>query len=127
MAMWWRLAFPLVFTLAPRLIPRLTRTAYVVWKLILDNRVPLLLRLLVPATLVYFILPISRLAYIGPAAYLVLLSFAIFLLLNFAPQDVVEGYAPWRARRSTKDSRNNDSSRVVEGRYHVVDDEESTK
>lgn len=126
--MWWRLAFPLMFFMGPRLIPRLVRTVYVVWKLTFDHRVPLLLKLLVPATLLYFVLPLSRLPYVGLAGYLVLLSFAIFLLLNLSPRDVVYGYAPWRAKqRPSTGSGEKHSSRVVEGSYEVVDEEESTK
>ena len=65
--MWWRLAFPLVLMFAPRVIPRVARTVRLVWKLIFDSRVPLLLRLLVPGSLVYFLTPFARLPYVGLA------------------------------------------------------------
>ena len=123
----FRFAFPLIMILAPRMIPRFVRTGYVVLKLLFDSRVPLLLRLLVPASLLYFVHPISRLPYLGPIGFLALLFLASFILLNLAPRDVVEGYAPWRARDRTETRTKGDSSRVVEGRYHLVDEEETTK
>ena len=125
--MWWRLAFPLIFTLAPRLIPRLARRVYLAWKLTFDRRVPLLLKLLAPATLIYIFTPFSRVPYAGPAGFIFLLSLAIWALVKFAPRDVVESYAPWMARERTASDRKQDSSRVVEGKYHMVDEEESNK
>ena len=125
--MLWRLAFPFVFFFAPRLIPRITRVAYLVWKLSLDSRVPLLLRLLVPATLVYFATPFSRFPYVGLAGYIPVLSLAIFFLLNLAPPRVVESHAPWRARQRTTHSSEKDPSRIVEGSSRLVDEEEPTK
>ena len=82
MAILWRLAFPLMFILAPRVIPRLVRTVYLVWKLYFDHRVPLLLKLLPPATIIYFLTPFARVPVVGLAGYLVVLAFAIFLFLK---------------------------------------------
>ena len=127
--MWFRLAFPLIFMFAPRLIPRLVRTAYLVWKLTFDHRVPLLLKLLVPASLIYLVTPFSRLPYgVGLVGFLMLLSLAVFILINFAPRNVVESYAPWRARSTTgSSSRREDPSKVVEGSYHLMDDQDPTE
>ena len=122
--MWWRLAFPLVLFFAPRLVPRLARRVYLVWKLLFDSRVPLLLKLMLPGTLLYFVLPISRIPYLGPAGYLVLLSFALWMLVSLAPRNVVDFYAPWRAKPSDGEK---DPSKVVEGRYHVVDEDQKAK
>ena len=125
--MWWRMAFPLVFILAPRLIPPVARRVYLVWKLTFDHRVPLLLRLLVPGTLVYFLTPVGRLPLVGPVGYLLVLSLAIWALFNLAPRHVVGSYAPWRAKGRTEERSKKESSGVVEGSYHLVDDEEPTK
>ena len=121
----WRLAFPPVFLLGPRIITRLVRTAHLVWQLTSDRRVPLLLKLLVPGTVAYFLTPISRFPYIGPIGYLAILFLAVRILVNLAPRDVVESYAPWMARRTTPDgSKGPGSPRVVEGTYHLLDEEE---
>lgn len=123
--MWLRLLQQFLFILAPRFIPRLVRTAYVVWKLMLDSRVPLFLKLLLPATLLVF--PFARVPLLGLAGFVLLLSLAVFLLLNLSPRHVVEGYAPWRTRERTADHREQDPSRVVEGNYSLVDEEEPGK
>ncbi len=123
MAILWRLAFPLMFILAPRVIPRLVRTVYLVWKLYFDHRVPLLLKLLPPATIIYFLTPFARVPVVGLAGYLVVLAFAIFLFLNLSPREVVERYAPWRARTGSTSQTEQDRSRVVEGSFRLKDDE----
>lgn len=122
----WRFAFRILFWMVvPRLVPRLARTAYLVWKLHFDRRVHLLLKLLIPASLVYFLTPIARVPVLGIAGYLAVLSLAVYLVINLAPRYVVEVYAPWRARGGGPGGEK-DPSRVVEGRYRVVDEEEPT-
>ena len=126
--MLWRLLFPFFFMVAPRIIPRLGRVAYVVWNLTFNRRVPLLLRLLIPLSLLYFIFPFSRLHFVGMAGYLIVLSLAAYLLINLSPREVVESYAPWRARsREARESNERDSSRVVDSSYRMVDEEEPTE
>ena len=131
--MWWRLAFPLLFFLAPRLIPRLARNVYLVWKLTLDSRVPLLLKLLVPMALIYFVVPVGLIPDLLPFGVgliedVLLLLLAVWMLLHFAPQDVVAEYAPWRTRtRAGQNPVEKDPSRVVEGSYQLIDEEESNK
>ena len=125
--MWWRLALPLVFMFAPNIISRVVRAAYLVWKLTLDHRVPLLLKFLVPATILYFVTPLARIPYVGLAGYLFLLWVAVSILFNLAPRDVVESYAPWRASRKPGSTVKEDSSRVVEGSYRLLDDEGPTE
>lgn len=126
--MLWRLAFPLLLIFTPLIIPRVVRTVRLVWKLSFDHRVPLLLRLLVPATLIYFLTPFARVPLVGPVGYILVLLAAIWLLLNLAPRDAIADYAPWRARQRTASSDSKKgSSRVVEGSYHVVDEEEKPK
>lgn len=123
--MWFRLLPMFLMVLGPRFIPRLVRTAYVVWKLIFDTRVPLLLKLLLPATLLVF--PLARVPLLGLVGFVLLLSFAVFLLLSLSPRHVVESYAPWRARNTTTHEDKQDPSRVVEGSYSLLDEEEPGK
>ena len=125
--MWWRLAFPLVFFFAPNIISRVVRMVYLAWKLTLDHRVPLLLKLLVPASILYFVTPLARVPYVGPAGYLFVLWVAVSILFNLAPRGVVESYAPWRASRKAGSASKEDPSRVVEGSYRLLDDEEPTE
>ena len=122
--MWWRLAFPLVFMFGPRLIPRLVRTVYLAWKLTFDRRVPLLLKLLVPGALV--LLPwFLRFPYIGLPGYVLVVALAVLILLNLSPRYVVESHAPWRASGGTGRARSDkEGPRVVEGTYHVLEEED---
>ena len=122
--MLWRLAFPLILIYAPRFIPRLARTVYLAWKLVLDSRVPLLLRLLLPASLIYLATPPARLPYVGPVGFVLVLALAVYLLVNLAPRHVVEGHAPWMTPRGSGEGSQRDTSRVVEGSYRVVDGDE---
>lgn len=122
-----RLAFFLAMFLGPRIIPRVVRTAYLVWKLSFDRRVPLLLRLVTPATLIYFVHPLSRMPIAGLIGYLVILGVAVLLLLNLAPQHVVEDYAPWRVKRQAPGEGNRSSGKVVEGTGRVLDEDEAGK
>ena len=121
--MWWRMALPIVFMFAPGLIQRLVRTAHLVWKLSFDRKVPLLLKLLVPATLIYFLTPVARVPYLGPVGYALVLWVAVSILLSLAPRDVVEFHAPWRARGDSRPRSEKGPERVVEGSYRLVDDD----
>ncbi len=123
--MWLRLIQFFLLILGPRLIPSLVRRVYLVWKLMFDRRVPLLLKLLLPASLL--IIPFARVPLLAVTGFVLLLSLAAFLLVNLAPQDVVEGYAPWRARRRGPHPGEKDSGRVVEGNYSLVDEEDPNK
>ena len=116
----------ILFPLMMMFLPRLARTAWLVWKLSFDNRVPFLLRLVVPATLLYFLTPLARIPVVGLVGYLPVLWLAISLLTNLAPRAVVAGHAPWMARQDDGDDRPpQDPSKVVEGRYQVKEDDEA--
>ena len=121
----WRLAYPFLLLFGPVILPRLVRTVYAVWKLSMDKRVNILLRLLTPATLIYFLTPFSRLPLIGFAGYFVVLAVAVYMLLNMAPREVVEEHAPWRARRDYGRGRTSgDDEQVVEGSGRIIDEDE---
>ncbi len=121
----WRLAYPFLLLFGPVILPRLVRTAYAVWKLTTDRRVNILLRLLTPASLIYFLTPFFRFPLIGPAGYLIVLGAAVYLLLNLAPREVVEEYAPWRVRRNyERGGTAGHDGRVVEGSGRIIDEEE---
>ena len=122
-----RLLYPLLFILGPRLIPRVVRAVRLAWNLSFDARVPFLLKLLVPGTLVYFLMPIARLHLVGLAGYLVVLSAAVWLLINLSPLEVVSYHAPWRSRGRSAGRSKRDSSEVVDSTGWVVEEEERTR
>ena len=124
----WRLIIQIMLMLSPLVLPRMLRTAYLVWKLTFDSRVPLLLRLLVPTALVYFVVPVSIVPDVLPFGVgliedLLLLLLAVWALIRFAPAHVVEDYAPWRASsKSSRTSPERGPSKVVDSTYRIVDE-----
>ncbi len=126
----WRLIIQILLMLSPLVLPRMLRTAYLVWRLTFDSRVPLLLKLLVPAALVYFVVPVSIVPDVLPFGVgliedVLLLFLAVWVLIRFAPAHVVADYAPWRApSKSSKGSPKGGSSKVVDSTYRIVDEGE---
>ena len=124
--MFHRLVFPLIFFLAPRLLPKAIPFARLVWRLTFDKRVSIFLRILVPLSLIYVISPIDlikdRLPFgIGRLDVLIILGLALLFLTKLAPQNIVDehmGRAPESDRPEDKDPNN-----VVDGSSRIVDDE----
>ena len=92
-----------------------------VMKLLLDRRVPLRLKMLFPAALVYIIVPydFDFLGLLGRIDDLVALVLAFVLFLGMAPRDIVMehlGRAPANSAESTPDRGN-----VIDGEYKVID------
>jgi hypothetical protein len=124
--MWWRLAFPLMMLLGPRLIPWAVRNLYLVWKLLTDGRVPWLAKLVLPAPLLYLVTPMVRIPFVGVVGFVVLVLLAMRIFVALAPRHVVDFHAPWRSRgeppKPPKEPAN-----VVEGTYRVVDEDDAEK
>ena len=124
----WRLIIQILLMLSPLVLPRMIRTAYLVWKLTFDSRVPLILRLLVPTALVYFVIPVSIVPDVLPFGVgliedILLLFLAVWTLIRFAPAHVVAEYAPWKASsKSSRSSSGGDPSKVVDSTYRIVDE-----
>ena len=103
----------------------LTRTGAfrLVMKLLLDRRVPLRLKMLFPAALIYIIVPydFDFLGILGRVDDLLALLIAIVLFLGMAPRDVVMehlGRGPAAEADPTPDR-----GQVIDGEYRVIDDE----
>ncbi len=100
-------------------VPRL------VYRLMMDRRVPLRTKLILPAALVYFISPFDLIHDIVPIlgriddVLVLILSLAFFL--GTAPRDIVMEHV--RGGRPRGDSSGSDekSKPIIEGDYHVVD------
>ena len=123
--MFQRLAFPLIFFLAPRLLPKAIPFARLVWRLTFDKRVSIFLRILVPLSFIYIISPIDlikdRLPFgIGRFDDLIILGLALLFLTKLAPQNIVDehmGRVPESNRPEDKDPDN-----VVDGSSRIVAD-----
>jgi len=105
-------------------IPRL------VVRLMLDRRVPLRHKLILPAAAIYLISPLDLIPDILPVlgrlddVLVVLASLAMFLLM--APRDVVMEHIRNRGGQGTGggDDEERPESKVIEGQYRFKDDEE---
>ena len=103
-------------------IPRL------VYRLMLDPRVPLRLKALVPAALIYLVSPIDLLPDIVPLLThiddAVVLLLAVGLFLSKAPREVILEHIRGTRLDSASDGSSDETPKptVIEGSYHYVDD-----
>ena len=123
--MFHRLAFPLLYFLAPRLLPKIFKFARLVWRLTFDKRVSIFLRALVPLAVLYIISPLDlipdRLALLGRFDDLIFLGLALLFLTKLAPPEIVDEHMD----RITPSDRpeDKDPSKVVDGSSRLIDDE----
>ncbi len=119
-----RLAFPLIFSLGPRVLPGVIRFARLVWRLIRDKRVPMVLRALVPLAILYAISPLDlirdRIPVVGRFDDLIVLGLAVLLLTKLAPQHVLDEYSG-KPRISDR-PEDKDPSKVVDGSSKLIDE-----
>lgn len=123
--MFYRLAFPLLYFLAPRLLPKAIKFARLVWRLTFDKRVSIFLRALVPIALLYVISPYDilkdRIPIIGRFDDLIVLGLALLFLTKLAPPNVVDEHMD-RVPESNR-PEDKDPEKVVDGSSRLIDDE----
>ena len=123
--MFYRLAFPLLYFLAPRLLPKAMKFARLVWRLTFDKRVSIFLRALVPLALLYVISPYDilkdRIPIIGRFDDLLILGLALLFLTKLAPPNVVDEHMD-RVPESNR-PEDKDPEKVVDGSSRLIDDE----
>ena len=123
--MFYRLAFPLLYFLAPRLLPKAIKFARLVWRLTFDKRVSIFLRALVPIALLYVISPYDilkdRIPIIGRFDDLLILALALLFLTKLAPPNVVDEHMD-RVPESNR-PEDKDPEKVVDGSSRLIDDE----
>ena len=123
--MFHRLAFPLLYFLAPRLLPKAMKFARLVWRLTFDKRVSIFLRALVPLALLYVISPYDilrdRIPIVGRFDDLIILGLALLLLTKLAPPNVVDEHMD-RVPESNR-PEDKDPEKVVDGSSRLIDDE----
>ena len=122
--MFYRLAFPLLYFLAPRLLPKAMKFARLVWRLTFDKRVSIFLRALVPIALLYVISPYDilkdRIPIIGRFDDLIILGLALLFLTKLAPPNVVDEHMD-RVPESNR-PEDKDPEKVVDGSSRLLDD-----
>ena len=123
--MFYRLAFPLLYFLAPRLLPKALKFGRLVWRLTFDKRVSIFLRALVPLALIYIVSPYDilrdRIPVVGRFDDLIILGLALLFLTKLAPPTIVDEHMD----RVTESDRpeDKDPEKVVDGSSRLIDDE----
>jgi uncharacterized membrane protein YkvA (DUF1232 family) len=109
----------------------LTGVFRLVMKLMLDRRVPLRLKLLMPAALVYLVSPIDPLPDIIPILGhiddLIVTAVALAIFLAMSPREVVLEHFRGRGGEPVDAGAPKSRENVIEGEYHYVEDEASRK
>ncbi|MCI0903899.1 MAG: DUF1232 domain-containing protein [Chloroflexi bacterium] len=123
--MLYRLAFPLLYFLAPRLLPKAIKFLRLVWRLTFDKRVSIFLRAVVPLAILYALSPFDlipdRVPILGRFDDLFILGLALLILVKGAPPAIVDehmGRVPASNRPEDKDP-----DKVVDGSSRLIDDE----
>ena len=123
--MFYRLAFPLLYFLAPRLLPKAMKFARLVWRLTFDKRVSIFLRALVPLALLYVISPYDilrdRIPILGRFDDLIILGLALLFLTKLAPANVVDEHMDLVPESNRPEDK--DPEKVVDGSSRLIDDE----
>ena len=107
-------------------VPRL------VFRLMLDRRVPLRVKLILAGAVAYFVLPIDIVPDMLPAlgrvddVLVILVSLVLFLAM--APRDIVlEHIRGRRAGGQPDETENRRQGKVVDGSYRVIEDGDDTQ
>ena len=110
----------------------LTRIPGLVFRLMLDRRVPLRLKLIIPAAVLYLISPIDLLPDILPLLghtddlVVIILALGSFLLMT--PRSVLNEYLTGRPADLSADAGAGDSrDNVIEGQYRHVEEGDEDK
>ena len=123
--MFQRLALPLLFFLAPRLLPKAIKLGVLVWRLLFDKRVSIFIRALVPLALIYIISPFDlikdRIPVLGRFDDLIVIGLALLFLIKLAPKSVVDAHMGVIPKSNRPED--NDPDKVVDGTSKVIDDE----
>lgn len=106
----------------PGVLIEIWRTAQLVWRLMLDPRVPILPKFIVPLVVLYVLSPLDLipdvLLVVGQLDDIALLFFGTKFFINLCPPDVVMEH-----RRALAGGTATPADDVVDGSYRVVDEE----
>ena len=122
--MLWGIVRLLTFTRVPRLV----------MGLMMDRRVPIRLKLVLPAAVAYIISPVDLVPdFLGTLARiddLVVAFLAVAVFLALAPREVVaehlRGTGPGSTRGRSVDEERGPKPEVIEGSYHFTDEDDDT-
>jgi uncharacterized membrane protein YkvA (DUF1232 family) len=107
----------------PSVLFEVWRSLQLVWRLMLDPRVPAFTKLIIPLVVVYLVSPIDLIPegfflVFGMVDDLAVLFFGTKLFISLCPPDVVAEH-----RRALSGGRESDAGDYVDGTYRVVDED----
>ncbi len=109
---------------SPGRLVQVTRTLQLVWRLLLDPRVPILPKLIIPAVIVYVVSPIDLIPdptpVLGQLDDLGVTFFGIRFFIELCPADVVLEHRRAIAGEATSGRRD-----YVDATYRVVNEDEN--
>lgn len=107
-------------------LTQMVRTLRLVWRLLNDPRVPFLLKLTIPAALVYVVSPVDLIPDVilglGQLDDLGVVILAIGMFIQFCPPDIVEEHR--RAIAGQMGNGTPTDENVIDGSFHEIKDEE---
>ncbi len=105
---------------------QIVRTFRLVWRLMQDPRVPILPKLIIPASILYVLSPIDLvpdfILGLGQVDDLAIFFFGIRSFIAMCPPDIVEEHR--RALDGTQTRSGDAQENVVEGSYRVMSDDD---
>ena len=122
-----RFLWPLLLMFGPQLVPRVVKFVRAVWRLHKDNRVNILLKLLIPLALVYAVFPVDlirdRVPFgLGRYDDLIIFGLAVFIFWKLCPPAVVREHMGEPPPPRPEDR---DPDSVVDGEARPKDDGEN--
>ena len=106
-------------------LAQFVRRIRLVWRLMLDSRVPTWPKLVVPATLLYILSPIDLIPDLilglGQIDDVAIFFFGISLFVELCPRDIVEEHR----RALANPTADRSTEEVIEGTYRVTSDDDS--
>ena len=110
-------------------LTQFVRTLRLVWRLLNDSRVPLLPKLVIPATLIYVFSPVDLIPDVilglGQLDDLGVFALGITMFIGLCPDDIVEEHR--RAIAAVGGSKPSADDQVIDGAYREVRDEDTRK
>jgi len=107
-------------------IAQAVRTIRLVWRLLNDSRVSAFPKLIIPAALVYVISPIDALPDmilgLGQLDDIGVIMLSIAMFIEFCPRPIVQEHR--HALDADTSAPASDNENVIDGSYHVLDDDE---
>tara|TARA_B100000749_G_C18264711_1_gene397800 strand:- start:336 stop:674 length:339 start_codon:yes stop_codon:yes gene_type:complete len=104
-------------------MPRLAwNLIHLIWKLILDRRISIFPKLIIPAVLIYFLSPIDLvpdiLPVLGHLDDILIILPALIAFFLMIPKNIISEHT-----QNIKSSKKNTRNTIIDGSYHYVDDD----